>query len=164
MFRCEGEVWTLSFGERTVQLRDTKGMRDIAALLCRPGREIAVHELATSPERSETAALEVADRTAIAAYRRRLIDLEQERADAEAMHDLVRAERAAIERDAVIEELAAVSGLGGRPPAGRFGHRAECAKRSVIASVRRAASDRAGASRTRPAPSDLGADRHLLPL
>ncbi len=90
-------------------------MRDIAALLARPGREIAVHELTGTPERSETAALEVADRTAIAAYRRRVIDLEQERADADAMHDLVRAERAATERDAVIEELTAVSGLGGRP-------------------------------------------------
>ena len=115
VFRCEGEVWTLTFGDRTVQLRDTKGLRDIAALLSRPGRDIAVHELTTSPERSETATLEVADRTAIAAYRRRLIDLEQQRADAEAMHDLVRAERATIERDAVVNELAAVSGLGGRP-------------------------------------------------
>jgi hypothetical protein len=67
VFRCEGEVWTLTFGERTVQLRDTKGMRDLAALLARPGRDIAVHELTTSPERSQTATFEVADRIAIAA-------------------------------------------------------------------------------------------------
>ncbi|HEY5114924.1 MAG TPA: hypothetical protein VIJ00_05330, partial [Nakamurella sp.] len=135
VFRCEGEVWTLTFGERTVQLRDTKGMRDLAALLARPGRDIAVHELTTSPERSQTATFEVADRIAIAAYRRRLIDLEQERADAQVMHDIVRAERAATERDAVVEELGR-SAVWAAGPGRRVRTPSGCGKRSGIASVR----------------------------
>ena len=115
VFQCQGEVWILEFGGRTVQLKDTKGLRDLAVLLARPGREIAVHELTTSPRRPGSSALDLTDRTAIEAYRRRLIDLECEIDDAEAMHDPARTERAATERDALIEELSTVTGLTGRP-------------------------------------------------
>ena len=114
VFRCDGEVWILEFGGRTVQLKDSKGLRDIARLLARPGHDIAVQELTTSSTKTESDGPELADRTAIAAYRRRLIDLEEQRTDAEAMHDPARAERATIERDALITELSAVTGLGGR--------------------------------------------------
>ena len=112
-FRREGEVWTLTYAGRAAQLRDTKGLRDLAVLLVRPGRDVAVHELTGGGH--ENADDELADRTAIEAYRRRLLDLEDERAEAEAMHDVVRAERAATERDALVAELAAVTGLGGGP-------------------------------------------------
>lgn len=112
-FRREGEAWTVAYAGRTAQLRDTKGVRDLAVLLARPGRDVAVHELTGSgPDGGE---VELADRTAIDAYRRRLIDLEYDRSEAEAMHDPVRAARAAAERDALVDELAAVTGLGGRP-------------------------------------------------
>jgi hypothetical protein len=112
VFHREGEVWTLAYGGRAVQLRDTKGLRDLAALIARPGRELAVHELIGAPD-TNGGSFELADRTAIDAYRRRLADLEEERADASALHDPVRAERAAAERDALLDQLAAVTGLGG---------------------------------------------------
>ena len=113
-FRRDGEVWTLSYRGRAVRLRDTKGMRDLAALIAEPGRELAVHELIGTPVTAGTAPMELADRSAIDAYRRRLLDVEGDRAEAEAMNDPVRAERAAAERDALIDELSAVTGLGGR--------------------------------------------------
>ena len=81
-------MWTLAYGGRAVQLRDTKGLRDLAALIARPGRELAVHELIGAPAGRRP--FELADRTAIDAYRRRLADLEEERADASALHDPVR--------------------------------------------------------------------------
>lgn len=112
-FTRTGEVWTVEFAGRGAQLRDSKGLRDLAVLLAAPGREVAVHELAGAAV--HTGSFELADRTAIDAYRRRLRDLEDEVADAEETNDLARGERARAERDALIAELAAVTGLGGRP-------------------------------------------------
>jgi len=40
VFRCEGEYWTIVFDGKTVRLRDSKGMRYLAALLRRCGEEI----------------------------------------------------------------------------------------------------------------------------
>lgn len=125
-FRRDGEIWTLVYAGRAVRLRDTKGLRDLAALLAHPGRELAVHELAGSVLRGPAPGLptagdggiELADRTAIDAYRRRLVELQGELDDAADAHDLGRAERARAERDALVDELSAVTGLGGRPRRG----------------------------------------------
>jgi len=113
-FRWEGEVWRIEFAGRAARLRDSKGIRDIAVLLAEPGRDIAVQELTQSARDGDSQVMDLADQTAIAAYRRRLIDLEEECSDAQVMHDLARAERAESERDALITQLAAVTGLGGR--------------------------------------------------
>jgi hypothetical protein len=45
VFRRDGDYWTLAFDGRTLQLRDVKGLRYIAALLARPGREVHAPEL-----------------------------------------------------------------------------------------------------------------------
>ncbi|GEL25285.1 hypothetical protein PSU4_42390 [Pseudonocardia sulfidoxydans NBRC 16205] len=107
-FRRCGEIWTVGWQGREVRLRDSKGMRDLAVLLARPGREVTVHELTGA--RVAAPAVEVADRTAIAAYRSRLRELAAEIDDAGP-----RGARAAAERDALLAELGAVTGLGGRP-------------------------------------------------
>jgi hypothetical protein len=52
------------------------------------------------------------------------------------MHDLVRAERAAAERDALVDELAAVTGLGGR--ARRAGSDTERMRKAVGNRIRQA--------------------------
>jgi hypothetical protein len=135
VFRRDGEVWTLAYAGHVVRLRDAKGLRDLAALLARPGRELAVHEL-TGGATTGGVAIERADRTALAAYRRRLADLEEEYGEAAAMHDPVRAERAAVERDALLQELAAVTGLGGR--ARRTGSDAERMRKAVGNRIREA--------------------------
>ncbi|GAY09472.1 AAA family ATPase [Pseudonocardia sp. N23] len=114
-FVRDGEVWTLRWAGREVRLRDTKGLRDLATLLARPGRDVASAELVGSLDLPVPAAAELADRTAVAAYRRRLLDLQDDLDDATAAHDPVRAERAVAERDALLAELGAVTGLGGRP-------------------------------------------------
>jgi hypothetical protein len=114
-FRLDGEVWTLSYAGRAVRLRDSKGLHDLAALLARPGHELAVHELVGRPTDAGADSFELVDRTAIEAYRRRLGRLEAELDEAAGHHDLGRAERAARERDALLAELTAVTGLDGRP-------------------------------------------------
>jgi hypothetical protein len=135
VFRRDGDVWTLAYGGRTVRVRDAKGLHDLAALLARPGRELAVHEL-TGSRRPGVDGIERADRAAIGAYRRRLEELEEEYADAAAMNDPVRAERAAVERDALLAELAALTGLGGRPR--RTGSDAERMRKAVGNRIRQA--------------------------
>ncbi len=115
-FTLEGDVWTISYAGRRVRLKDAKGLRDLAALLARPGRDIAVHELAgADPSAARgSASYPLADRAAIDAYRRRLTDLEADAAEAARHHDPVRLARAEGERDALVRELAAVTGLGNR--------------------------------------------------
>jgi hypothetical protein len=135
VFRRDGEVWTLAYAGHVVRLPDAKGLRDLAALLARPGRELAVHEL-TGGATTGGVGIQRADRTAIEAYRRRLADLEEENGEAAAMHDPVRAERTAAERDALLQELAAVTGLGGR--ARRTGSDAERMRKAVGNRIREA--------------------------
>jgi hypothetical protein len=135
VFRRDGEVWTLAYAGRAVRVRDAKGLRDLAALLARPGRELAVHELVGGPATGGDG-IEQADRTAIAAYRRRLAELEEDRAQAAADHDPVRVKRATAERDALLDELAAVTGLGGRTR--RIGSDAERMRKAVGNRIRQA--------------------------
>ena len=46
VFRLDGEIWTLSYAGRTVRLRDSKGLRDLAVLVTRPDERTHVSELA----------------------------------------------------------------------------------------------------------------------
>ena len=46
VFRLDGEIWTLSYAGRTVRLRDSKGLRDLAVLVSRPDERTHVSELA----------------------------------------------------------------------------------------------------------------------
>lgn len=143
-----GPVWIATYAGASAHLADTKGLRDIAALLRAPGRPVHVTELTGAPVGTTAADL---DRTAVAAYRRRLLELDAELADAEDDHDEGRAARTRIERDALIHELSSAVGLGGR--ARRSGDPVERARKAVTARIRDCI------RRTRSAHPQLG--RHL---
>jgi hypothetical protein len=78
----------------------------------------------------------VLDRAAAAAYRARLTTLDDEIADAEADHDLARAERRRNEKRWLLAELTRAAGLGGRPRV--FADDAERARSAVTKAIRRA--------------------------
>jgi hypothetical protein len=113
VFRRDGEVWTLRYAGRTVRVRDSKGLRDLAVLLARPGEQTHVSELARAAGLPGSDAGTVVDRRALKAYRERLrwIDAELDSAGAGA------AEAAGLnrEREALLAELSAATGLGARP-------------------------------------------------
>src|SRR5207302_10527124 len=44
-FQRDGDVWAVGFAGRTVRLKDSKGLRDIALLLLRQGTEVHCSEL-----------------------------------------------------------------------------------------------------------------------
>jgi catechol 2,3-dioxygenase-like lactoylglutathione lyase family enzyme len=173
LFRQEGEYWTIVFDGSVVRLRDAKGLRYLARLLARPGREFhAVDlaaaevqaapaaplgsrasggepELAVRPDLGDAGAL--LDATAKAAYRTRLAELRTELEEAEGFHDPERATKARHELDFLVAELARAVGLGGRDR--RAAAHAERARLNVTRAIRAAV---ANLARDNPA---LG--RHL---
>jgi hypothetical protein len=135
VFRRAGDVWEVGLDGRAAHVKDGKGMRDLALLLARPRRALAAHDLVgTTDSPREQGTGEVVDAQARAAYRRRLTELEQEVDDARDAADLARAERAAAERDALVQHLTAAYGLGGR--ARTSGGSAERARTAVTARIR----------------------------
>jgi hypothetical protein len=146
-FRRDGEVWTLAYGGREIRMRDSKGLRDLHALLARPGTAVAALDLATAPAGRGAGASagpdvlhppsdtgEVIDAQARAAYRQRLHELEQAAAEADAAADIERSARIAAERDVLVEALTEAYGLGGRVR--RSGSAAERARTAVTARIR----------------------------
>jgi AAA ATPase domain len=133
VFRQEGDGWVLGFRGRQVRLRDAKGLRDLAVLLARPGREVHVFEL-TGGGAVAAGAETVIDEAAKTAYRTRIAELEAEVADAGDAHDPERAASARQELDFLVDELARTLGLGGR--ARRVAGDQERARQAVRARIR----------------------------
>jgi hypothetical protein len=168
-FRRDGDVWTVAFAGRAARLTDTKGLRDIAQLLARPGVGVHCSELIAAAERVRTGPApsareaaeaglslgsggsEVLDERAREAYRARLSDLQEELEDAESSNDPERAARARGELDFLAGELASAYGLGGRPR--KVADPTERARKAVAERIR------AAIGRVRTAHPELG--RHL---
>ncbi|SDM80847.1 ATP-binding protein [Allokutzneria albata] len=131
VFRLVGEVWTLTFAERSVQVPDSKGLRDLHALLSNPGADISASWLLNPDAPKALGADDVLDDEAKARYRQRLDELES-RIDEEP--DARKAARLDAERQALLDELRAAAGLGGRTR--RLGDTAERARKAVGNRVR----------------------------
>ena len=123
----------LCFGGRQVQLPDSKGLADIAALVGARGADVHVLTL-VGHHLARMGADPVLDRQAKAAYKARLDGLAADIEDAEAAGSDGQAEALRSERDALIRELAAAAGLGHRDR--RLGDEAERARKTVSARVR----------------------------
>ena len=138
VFRCEGDVWLLSFAGTSIRLRDSKGLADLATLLARPGREVHVAELVGVGETfgSGSSGDVRLDDQAIAAYKARLAELAEDEEEADAHGDIERSARAGAERDALLAQLSADLGLGGRSrTADDWAERARKAVRMRIANT-----------------------------
>ena len=129
VFRRDGEYWTVGYRGLVVTLRDSKGLHDLAHLLTEPGREIHVLDLIAKEagDRSVSASAAaqaglaipsrgepVIDQTALARYKRRIAELETEIDQAHERGDGEAAAVAQEELDALITQLTAAYGLGGR--------------------------------------------------
>ena len=132
-----GAVWHVTFEGRTTTIADAKGVHDLAVLLTRPG--IDVHAITLM---SDVANLVVdsgggamADRTAIASYRRRLADLDDDEAAATHHNDVGQIERLELEREALLAELRHVTTVTGTPR--QFANNsAERARKAVSSRIR----------------------------
>jgi hypothetical protein len=135
-FRREGRVWRVAWRGQIATVSDSKGMRDLAALLSRPGRELAAVDLVEGAGGPPAAGGDTGpelDSRARAEYRRRLADLEEDLAEAESHADTGRTAALTAERDFLAAELAGAVGLGGRPR--MTGDPAERARKAVTMRV-----------------------------
>jgi hypothetical protein len=152
----EDAFWVVAYaGERT-RLPDSLGLRYLDLLVRQPGRELTAVELvrlaAASPagpgpartgaradglhEATGAPAEDVLDAQARAAYRQRLADLDDELAEAQEWNDTERASRIRAEKDFLIRELTAATGLGGRSR--QLGSESERARLNVTRAIRTA--------------------------
>jgi hypothetical protein len=132
-FRREGPMWTLEFDGLSVQLTHQKGFSDLTRLLERPGIELHCLELADRPAEMAGDAPQL-DERARREIQTRARELQHDIDEADAAHDLARAERAREELDQIVELLSGALGLGGRSRA--LGSAAERARSAVTWRIR----------------------------
>jgi len=131
ILQSEGDTWNLKYAGRQVHLADLKGLHDLATLIAHPGQPVHVAQLLTGqPTAPAPGADPILDEQAKAAYRRRLTQLDTEIDTA----DEHRAQQARLERQALIHELSAAAGLGGRSR--RLGDNTERARKTVTSRIR----------------------------
>ena len=130
-----GQYWELEFAGRSAHLKPSKGLADLRRLLFAPGREVHCLELmGAGVEESSTG--DVLDRRARLQYEQRVRELQSEIDDAESDSDHGRADHARLEMDALVDQLTAALGLGGRSR--RAGGSAERARSAVTQRIRSA--------------------------
>lgn len=114
--RRDGEDWLLEAGDERARLRDARGLHYLRALLASPRRDLPALELVAGGSGGLLASATgpVLDEAALAAYRRRLVDLEAELDAADAAGDAGRAEGAEKERQVLLDEVRRATGLAGR--------------------------------------------------
>ena len=126
-------TWLVDFGGTARRVKDSKGMRDIARLVARPGVAVAAIDLVGElvVERDLGPAL---DDTARTAYRRRIAEIDEALDAADTTGDADRSASLTAERDRLVAELSACVGLGGR--ARPTGSSAERARTTVTTRVK----------------------------
>jgi hypothetical protein len=147
--RREDDFWLVGFAGAVTRIPDSLGLRYLDLLVRNPGRELAALDLtqlapgpaAAAPEddlhpAGVAAADPVLDQQALAAYRQRLAGLDEDVAEADQWNDTERASRLRAEKDFLVHELAAATGLGGRPR--RLGAESERARLNVTRAIRSA--------------------------
>jgi len=152
----EGGYWAVRHADALTRLPDSRGLRYLDVLIRNPGRDLPALELIqlASPAPagagppgvepgaghqhvlSAAAADDVLDRRALAEYRRRLAELDDDLAEADRWNDTERASRTRAERDFLLRELASATGIHGRSR--RLGSESERARVNVTRAIRSA--------------------------
>jgi len=137
-----GGVWSVGRAGAEVPVREMKGFAYLRLLLRQPGVEISALDLsdwaAGHPGAGvvDSSAEDVIDKQALAAYRKRLADIDSELAEAEQWGDPARIDRLRDERDALLAEVGSATGLRGRVRAsGGAAERARVAVRKAVAAA-----------------------------
>jgi tetratricopeptide (TPR) repeat protein len=129
-------VWLVGRGDDETAIPARRGLEHLHALLFRPGEEVSALHLAGGETVVQAGLGEIVDAQALAAYRCRLAEIDSELDDADVSGDARNGARLAAERDALLAEVSAATGLGGRPRmTGSSTERARVAVRKAIATA-----------------------------
>jgi hypothetical protein len=140
--RASDGVWTIGREGATRAVRETKGFVYLQLLVRQPGVEVSALDLSdhaaghagTGIDQADTG--EVIDRQALAAYRTRLAEIDAELDQFRQWGDAARVERLEDEREALLAEVRAATGLSGRVrEAGGTAERARVAVRKAVAAA-----------------------------
>jgi hypothetical protein len=137
-----GGSWELGRAGRTTLLRELRGFHYLRLLLQRPHVDVPARVLSDAAAgHPGVAALQgglgpALDRQAVAAYRRRLAELDEDIDAAREANDGERAARLDAERDVLLAELSSSTGLAGRARShGSTDERARVAVRKAVAAA-----------------------------
>lgn len=130
-------VWLVGHGGDEHPVPARRGFEHLHALVSRPRTDLTALDLAGGATTVQQGGLgELADARALAAYRHRLQEIDDELDDADAAGDQARGEELAAERAALLAELGAATGLGGRPrTTGSTEERARVTVRKAVAAA-----------------------------
>jgi len=134
-----GGIWWVGREDAVTAIRDVKGLHYLRIMLQRPGADIPAIDLSDAVAGHPGAGAiggdmgEVLDKRALSAYRRRLSEIDADLDEARSWVDTGRAAKLAAERDALLDQVRAATGLGGRPRVpGSVHERARIAVRKAI--------------------------------
>lgn len=140
VLRLEQGRWTITSPHGDGTVADSTGMGQLVQLLAAPGVELAAVALAAGDGRGEVVLSSdlgpALDGRAKREYRRRIGELQADIDEAEDANDLERASRHRLELEAILDELRAAVGLGGRDRPQGSGH--ERARINTARTLRRA--------------------------
>lgn len=136
-----GGLWRVGRPGHEVTLPDLRGLHQLRVLVSRPDTPVPAVDLAAGAVAVPQAGLEVLDDHARRAYRRRLAELDDQLGSAPVRADTARQGRLREERTALLAQLNAAAGLGGRTrTTGSTVERARVAvRKTLIAAVARIA-------------------------
>jgi tetratricopeptide (TPR) repeat protein len=135
----QGAIWTFSIAGAEVITPDSVGLGHLATLIANAPNGVSVTELTGAG--SDPSEQEILDPLALGEYRRRLQELEQEMAEADAYADVERSSRARAEFDTVLDTIRRELRPDGTSR--RFAGQSERARSAVQKAIRRAI-DRVG--------------------
>jgi len=145
----EDGIWWVGHDGALAAIRDIKGLHYLRMLLERPGVDIPALDLSDAVAGHPGAGLadadtgELLDRRALASYRKRLTEIDDDLDEARSWDDIERGAKLEAEREAIIEQLRAATGLAGRQRrAGATSERARIAVRKAVTT----ATERIGAA------------------
>ena len=159
VFVCNGEYWTIGFGDASFSLKDIKGLGYVHRLLQHPGEEFHSLDLLNGPgapaaeelDSAEKAALlgsatvsvgglgdagEMLDAKAKQEYQRKIVELRERLEDLRERGEEERAAQVESEMDFLLREIARAVGLGGRGR--RAGSAAERARLNITRAIKSA--------------------------
>lgn len=109
-----GGIWTVSWGDESASLPHSKGLSDIATLVFHRGEEMPALRLVSDSTAPGSSRDQLIDRSALNAYRIRLVDLDAEIDCAGTDADIGRIEQLEHEREQLLAEIRRATGLAGR--------------------------------------------------
>lgn len=114
ILRRQGRFWLVGSPSDPKRIESTKGLVYLARLVSSPYEEVTALDLVGGGVASGDLG-PMLDAQAATAYRRRLAELDDDREHARRRGDAAAEDRAEAEREAIVRELAAATGILGRP-------------------------------------------------